>query len=452
VATETLSQQQIDALFKGGGPRPSGEDAPAGASSDVRIYDFHRPNLISKDRLRALEAKYGLLCKALESWLTARLRGAIELRLLGVEQFSFGEFTLSLPNPTSSFVFSVAESAGHQIVVDFGRSFSFFLVNRLLGSNEGTEVPDRSLTVLERLVIRIAADQVATQLNEIWKSHVDLDLTFNRFESVPELLRTANKEDPVLVANIEVRANHLEGTMLLCVPFGVIEKFLTASGTQRVSVGRGTPRDRQTDRAAIESLVRRVTVDVAVRTPGFAIGLGDLARLVPGATLRTGLASSVGLTVRVEGTPRFMGQPGRSGRSLAIRITDTCEPVENGHEENRRRTGMATVMDANGKESEMNLSELGGTGEATASPLGSLFQVTLPITIELGRTRMSVQDVLELGRGSVITLERLVGEPVDVIVGDRHFADGEVVVIGEQFGVRITRIHSPQQNGEAAQP
>jgi flagellar motor switch protein FliM len=450
VATETLSQQQIDALFKGGAPRPSTDEPPAGASTDVRVYDFHRPNLISKDRLRALEAKYGLLCKALESWLTARLRGAIELRLLGVEQFSFGEFTLSLPNPTSSFVFNVAESAGQQVVVDFGRSFSFFLVNRLLGSNEGADVPDRSLTVLERLVVRIAADQVAAQLNEIWKSHVDLALAFNRFESVPELLRTANKEDPVLVANIEVRANHLEGTLLLCVPFGVIEKFLTASGSQRVSVGRGTPRDREADRTAIEGSVRRVTVEVSVRTPGFSIGLGDLARLVPGATLGTGLPSNAALTVRVEGTPRFIGQPGRSGRSLAVRITDMSEPVENGREDTRRRTGMATVT--NDKESEMNLTELGGSGDAAGSPLGSLFQVTLPITIELGRTRMSVQEVLELGRGSVITLERLVGEPVDVIVGDRHFADGEVVVIGEQFGVRITRIHSPQQNGDVAQP
>jgi flagellar motor switch protein FliN/FliY len=73
-------------------------------------------------------------------------------------------------------------------------------------------------------------------------------------------------------------------------------------------------------------------------------------------------------------------------------------------------------------------------------PLDMLLDLTLPVTIELGRTSMTVQEVLRLGRGSVIQLERLAGEPIDVYVGDRKFAEGEVVVLGEHFGVRVTRI------------
>jgi flagellar motor switch protein FliN/FliY len=73
-------------------------------------------------------------------------------------------------------------------------------------------------------------------------------------------------------------------------------------------------------------------------------------------------------------------------------------------------------------------------------PLAMLFSLTLPISIELGRTSMSVQEILRLGRGSVIQLERLAGEPIDIFVGDRRFAEGEVVVLGEHFGVRVTRI------------
>lgn len=73
-------------------------------------------------------------------------------------------------------------------------------------------------------------------------------------------------------------------------------------------------------------------------------------------------------------------------------------------------------------------------------PLAMLFSLTLPISIELGRTNMTVQELLRLGRGSVIQLERLAGEPIDILVGDRRFAEGEVVVLGEHFGVRVTRI------------
>lgn len=89
------------------------------------------------------------------------------------------------------------------------------------------------------------------------------------------------------------------------------------------------------------------------------------------------------------------------------------------------------------------LAEL-GTGVISGSevPLAMLLDLTLPLSIELGRTRMTVQDILRLGRGSVVQLERLAGEPIDLYVADRRFAEGEVVVLGEHFGVRITRIIS----------
>jgi flagellar motor switch protein FliN/FliY len=84
---------------------------------------------------------------------------------------------------------------------------------------------------------------------------------------------------------------------------------------------------------------------------------------------------------------------------------------------------------------------------AGAAPLKALYDLALPVSIELGRTRMMVREILSLGRGSVVELDRLAGEPVDVYVGDRHFAKGEVVVVGEQFGVRITRILAPPVAG-----
>ena len=90
---------------------------------------------------------------------------------------------------------------------------------------------------------------------------------------------------------------------------------------------------------------------------------------------------------------------------------------------------------------------LSGGGEV---PMSLLLDFTLPVSIELGRTSMTVQEVLRLGRGSVIQLDRLAGEPIDIYVGDRRFAEGEVVVLGEHFGVRITRILSKKAIGEAA--
>jgi flagellar motor switch protein FliN/FliY len=89
-----------------------------------------------------------------------------------------------------------------------------------------------------------------------------------------------------------------------------------------------------------------------------------------------------------------------------------------------------------------DLSDLGAGARAggAAGSLDTLLDVSLPVAIEFGRTHMTVQEVLELGSGSVIQLDRMVGEPIDIYVSDRKLAEGEVVVIGEHFGVRITRI------------
>lgn len=95
--------------------------------------------------------------------------------------------------------------------------------------------------------------------------------------------------------------------------------------------------------------------------------------------------------------------------------------------------------------------ELNGGTWADPGALSMLYDLTMPVAIELGRTRMSVQEILAIGRGSVIQLDRLAGEPIDVFVGDRRFAEGEVVVVGEQFGVRITRILNPSAKTEEPQ-
>ena len=92
----------------------------------------------------------------------------------------------------------------------------------------------------------------------------------------------------------------------------------------------------------------------------------------------------------------------------------------------------------------------GGTGtNGGPASLDTLLDLSLPVSIEFGRTSMTVQEVLALGTGSVIQLERMVGEPIDIFVSDRKLAEGEVVVIGEHFAVRITRILVDQET-EAA--
>ncbi len=74
-----------------------------------------------------------------------------------------------------------------------------------------------------------------------------------------------------------------------------------------------------------------------------------------------------------------------------------------------------------------------------------LMDVSLPVIVELGRTRLAISEILDLGPGSVVELDKLAGEPADLYVNDVLFARGEVVVIEENFGVRITEIIKPEE-------
>uniref|UniRef100_A0A7C5ENG5 Flagellar motor switch protein FliN n=1 Tax=Desulfobacca acetoxidans TaxID=60893 RepID=A0A7C5ENG5_9BACT len=92
-----------------------------------------------------------------------------------------------------------------------------------------------------------------------------------------------------------------------------------------------------------------------------------------------------------------------------------------------------------------------GPAPASASPkkkgelpnIELLLDIPLEITAELGRTRMIINDLLQLGQGSVIELNKLAGEPLEILVNQKLIARGEVVVVNEKFGIRLTDIISP---------
>jgi flagellar motor switch protein FliN/FliY len=82
----------------------------------------------------------------------------------------------------------------------------------------------------------------------------------------------------------------------------------------------------------------------------------------------------------------------------------------------------------------------GGRNSVIGGPIELLHEVEMGVTVELGRTRMLVRDILDLSPGSVIELDRAAGAPIDVLVNGTLIARGEVVVIDEEFGIRITEV------------
>jgi flagellar motor switch protein FliM len=327
VSNETLSQNEIDALLGSRiGSGASNGSGPIDAASEAQNYDFRRPRRVSKDKLRSLQATYDRFAKAFEGWLLSRVRSKVQLNVQSIEQLSFNEFTLSLPTPCASFIADVAESGGQQAVVDFGGDFAFYLVDRLFGGGTEPSVINRPLTPIERMAVRTTAERALAFLSEAWSDYVELQFDLTGFESIPEILRAANPEDPVLVASIEVTAGTTRSLLLISLPFAVLDKFFAGGSERRVTV-LGSSSEIKETRGITENSVRNTRVGVAARLPEFRLSMRQLLELKPGSILATGLPRNAALDVLVGQQRRFQATPGRLGSTLAIRLLDRVGPA-----------------------------------------------------------------------------------------------------------------------------
>ena len=323
MTSETLSQTDIDRLLGGAGRNVSS----ASAGLDVQVYDFRRPHRVSKERLRTLEAMYERLVKGLEAWLISRVRGQIEVRLQSVEQFSFGEFTLSLPMPCSSYIFDIA-GTGQKGVIDVGPEFSTYIVDRLFGGEGTGSALSRALTPIERMAVRNVADKITGLLQEIWQDHVAMDLNITGFESSPEILQVVNREDPVLVANVEVNTGNVSSLLLLCLPFSVLDKFFTSSGQQRLALLSTNEQEREITRQRSEAALRATKVPLTARLPDFQLSMRDLAEITEGSVIPTAIPKDARVLVRAGTQERFIGHAGRVNGNLAVRIVDALPSAQ----------------------------------------------------------------------------------------------------------------------------
>ena len=113
--------------------------------------------------------------------------------------------------------------------------------------------------------------------------------------------------------------------------------------------------------------------------------------------------------------------------------------------ENSEDMEMAAAMAA-AMEGESSSSGSGARGSNTGSPdMDVILDIPVQLAMEVGSTTISIRNLLQLNKGSVIELDRLAGEPLDVLVNGTLIAHGEVVVVDEKFGIRMTDVISPSE-------
>lgn len=338
--SEVLDQSEIDALLSavdGGQVQQSPEQAADTATAtaagsaqtqrvDVRIYDFKRPERVSKDQMRALEGLHEGFARNFGAALSGYLRTIIEVSVGNIEQLTYSEFIHSLPNPTC-FNLLKAEQLDGQLCLEISPLILYPIIDRLLGGcNADLFIPQRPLTQIEQRLVSRITDRAMHHLSEAWSNLTPVTFSIHDFESNPQLVQIVPPNETVVVVGFELKMGNRAGIMNLCIPYNVIEPVMGILAAQSWFSYRrkGTQDDH------VRKLTRNVNnapVEIRAFLAQTTIRVSELMSLRVGDLITTEKETGQEVLIQVEGKHKFLGRIGQYRGSRAIQVTRRCQQV-----------------------------------------------------------------------------------------------------------------------------
>jgi len=324
---EVLSQSEVESLLTALDPSTHSGSAsaeyhrPEEFHGQISVYDFKRPERVSKDQMRGLQTLHESFSREFGAGLSSMLRSIIEVKLISVDQLTYSEFVFSLENPTC---FNLLESGGldGHIILDLNPSIIFPIVDRLLGGGRDTSrnIPSRPLTDIElRLVSRIT-ELAIRALENVWRNICQLGLQVARVESNPQLIQIVPPNEVVILVSFEITMGDNRGIMNLCIPFNTIEPLSGKLSSDTWSAYRKRSTDLR-QKLNLETGMSQAHVAVTVNLAQTKLATEDLVNLAVGDVIVTDTEQSAGVELVVESRPLFQAVPGLFKGRKAIRIS-----------------------------------------------------------------------------------------------------------------------------------
>ena len=393
MSDEMISQEEIDALLSGGeASDPFADDAAADSSpsdDDAGITDLERD---------ALGEIGNISMGGAATTLSVLLGRKVSITTPTVSVSNLRKLKEKYPVP-----FLVVE-VGYSVGIEGNNVLCIqakdaAIIADLMMGNDGTN-PDLELNEIHMSAVSESMNQmmgsVATSLSSMFNKKVDITppvvtlVDLGTEEVVSKLL---DKVDPIIQASFRMEVDGLiDSEIMQLLPVDVAKDMVDALINQQPDV--------DDEEAAMEAAQAAPAPQAPAAAPASAPAAAAAAPANYGygaSPIQPHVASNV---------------PVQSAQFTPLSST----PVQ--------------VNDAN---------------------IGLILDVPLQVNVELGRTKKSIKDILDLTKGSIVELDKLAGEPVDIMVNGKYLAKGEVVVIDENFGVRITEIVSPLERAARLQ-
>jgi flagellar motor switch protein FliM len=416
IPTEVLSQEEIDQLLTAitAGDTEPEDFRPAHECRRIKIYDFKRPDKFSKEQIRTMSILHETFARHATFVLTNQFKIPCHIHVASVDQLTYDEFIRSIPTPTTLAVINLNPPMQKQAVLEIDPAVSFALINKAFGGVEGHIKKQHELTRLEWVVMMDVVKQLMEGMKKGWEKIITLTPEINHTDTNPQFLNIVPPTEMTVLITLEAKIGDVEGLININYPYSCLEEIMDKLSAS-FWWGSGNVPLKDYKLSFFEDVPVELVAEIFRRDYSIenVLNWKDEELLLP---LRHCVPDTCYLRI---GNKRvwYCGiLEDKNWFPKKIRLTKLAE---------------------SSADSEGRMEIINGVNPSVSEALA---EAGITISAELGRTSLPIRSILSLGEGSIVELDKLAGEPVDIKANGVLIAKGEVVVIDENFGIRITEI------------
>ncbi|MEA3372204.1 MAG: flagellar motor switch protein FliM [Campylobacterota bacterium] len=323
---DILSQEEIDALLDvvdDEGDELLEESEEEGLSNrQITLYDFKRPNRVSKEQLRAFRGIHDKMARSLSSQISAIMRSIVEIQLHSVDQMTYGEFLMSLPNPTSFNVFSMKPLEGNG-VLEINPSIAFPMLDRLLGGKGEPFESNREFSDIELSLFETILRVMMSTLKEAWGPVADVYPAIESKESSPNVVQIVAQNEIVVMVVMEIIIGHSSGMMNICYPVIALEPVLPKLASRDLMLNETS--SKKSRNKELQVLLGGAHVDVEATLSHAQMTLKELLDLQKGDIIRLNSPANDIVTLSVDGKERYHGEIGLRRFRKSVQLKEVID-------------------------------------------------------------------------------------------------------------------------------
>ncbi|MCB1053513.1 MAG: flagellar motor switch protein FliM [Acidobacteria bacterium] len=329
-----LTQEEVDALLNSvqsqdlsspsSGPSistiesaPIEEKRKLSRMKKVTVYNFKRPDRVSKEQMRSLHFMHDRFARDFSSSLSAYLRTISEINLVSVEQLTYTEFLLSLPDPTCFCSIAMKPLEGNA-ALEINPSLVFPIIDKMLGGPGEPLSEIRAMTAIEQNIFEGVIRLALEDLKEVWKQVMPLELKIVTQETSPQLVQVVAPNEVVVLIVFEVKIGDAVGMINFCVPSLLLEPIAREFDQEWYT---GYKKSETFEEAKmLKDLLKRVYFDVSAEIRGTSISVQDFLDLTEGDIIQLASDPSDPMILSVNHVPKFKGQVVLTNRQKSYQI------------------------------------------------------------------------------------------------------------------------------------